>query len=263
MASATFLACRQCGYPRPLAVIARATGAPVKQVGKLCARMVAAEGGAIASDEGFQYDDNGDEDEDEENNVHTMGKVEIKNDEKRKTEAGNGGEENEGEGEECKSNKKQKTSPPPPKPKKRIKGKNGRSSSSSSISRPPESAVVSRILAVDVVGRVGSHLSLDAHLINVAKHACDKVREFSLVSSSSEAPQCVAAAMVICVSHVTKQPVDLPAITEVAVCSMANLSRTYSRLRPYIKTIFPKDFVLAQEIGVNALPLQLEEITRP
>jgi hypothetical protein len=98
---------------------------------------------------------------------------------------------------------------------------------------------------------------MDNKLINVARHACEKITILSLLASVS--PQWVAATVVICVSYVASQRVDMTSITDVAMCRVSNISKIYSQLRPYIKTIFPKDFVLAEEKGINSLPLNLEE----
>lgn len=133
-------------------------------------------------------------------------------------------------------------------------------SSKSSGGSTSVSVAVSRISVADLAQRIGALLSLSPHLVNIARQACEKIQALGLLPPSvSSTPQCVAALVIFCMCHITGKGVDIAKITTSAESSVSvsipHLTKTFTQLRPFIKTIFPKDFVIAEESGFNSLPL--------
>ena len=114
----------------------------------------------------------------------------------------------------------------------------------------------SRLLPSDLLNRIGSRLELDNRMVCVAKHACEKLNEFSLICGVS--PQCVAAAVTVCCCLMAKREISMSVIAEASMCSVPNICKIYSKLRPYVRMVFPKDFITINKKQVDALPSDIK-----
>jgi len=260
IATAIHLACRQTGYPRTLKEIALVSGVPVKQIGRMVTRLTAAEDEddnsktAAGGGGGDSNKRNGDEcGQDAGSNVGEVKSGAVNNDaqtglERRK------GDSNGSREEDCRAKRlKIDSSNKQPVDNTHTDGNTHTTRSSSKTS-------VSRILPVDLVPRIATHISLSSKFIDVARHACERIHALTLLPSSMT-PHCVAATVVLCVSFVSSKHMDIANIATVAPCSVQHITKAYTQLRPFIKSIFPKEFVLAEEAGINSLPFSLKELT--
>jgi transcription initiation factor TFIIIB Brf1 subunit/transcription initiation factor TFIIB len=234
IATSIYLACRQAGYPRTLKEIALVSGIPMKQIGRMSAKLLAAEGG--------EKKDHEDADENENSSISSSrrdddAKVGVRQ-EREAAEEGEGG---------CRdgTSKRQKlTSPSTP--------------ARDEQRRDSAEKTSSRVLSSDLVHRIGSHVSLDSQLMDIARHSCDRIHQFALLSSVS--PQCIAATVIICLAHVTGKRVDVKVVADVSQCSFVNITKTFSQLRPFVRSILPRDFVVARGEGIRGLPSDLGDM---
>mmetsp|Transcript_319 Transcript_319/g.727 ORF Transcript_319/g.727 Transcript_319/m.727 type:complete len:252 (-) Transcript_319:3008-3763(-) len=229
VAAAIYAACRQTGCARSLKEISLLSETPMKQISKMSSKMF--------SKDGVGYDE-ACEEPDKESRSRSRSEADCLLEEK----------EEQGTGDSSSGWSSGASS-------KRVK----MSQSPATVGSISTNGQPHIITPADLIYRIGSQVSLENSMMEVAKGACDKVSKLSLMSSLS--PQSVACAIIIFVLRARTLSIDLKMISSSAVCSEANITKAYGHLRPHVKTIFPKNFVISNSKEMKSLPLCLEELT--
>jgi transcription initiation factor TFIIIB Brf1 subunit/transcription initiation factor TFIIB len=220
VAASIYMACQQSGCPRSLKEISLLSGTPMKQIRRMSAKVFSS---TVQNNDATMNDS-------------TEGK-------RKSISDGNieGGQESESTNANSK--------------RQRTETLNNDGGSSGAINQVKPTL---RIVPSDLINRIGSHFTLSSQMMEVAKIACEKIRLLSL--DASQPPQCIAAAVIVYVSLVIDRDIDLNSLAIVAACSISNVTKACSLLRPYVKSIFPKDFILSHDKGVKSLHKRLETL---